>query len=143
MVCFQSVARRRYWAHHRRRLSLNREGRLGTADNFTTSFLRFSLFSTALWDLVNSRPLHSLMWSSHLFLCLPCPLPPATVPCKMVLARPDERETCSYHCSLRLFTMVRRPSCCPIACWNLARTSSSVTWSLSEMRSILRCLLNY
>ena len=55
----------------------------------------FSLFSTALWDLVNSRPVHSLMLSSHLFLCLPCLLLPFTVPCKMVLARPDERETCT------------------------------------------------
>ena len=41
----------------------------------------------------NSRPVHSLMLSSHLFLCLPCLLPPFTVPRKMVLARPDERET--------------------------------------------------
>ena len=31
----------------------------------------FSLFSTALWDLTNSRPVHSLMLSSHLFLCPP------------------------------------------------------------------------
>ena len=53
----------------------------------------FSLFSTALWDLANSRPVHSLMLSSHLFLCLPCLLPPFTVLCKMVLARPDKRET--------------------------------------------------
>ena len=66
---------------------------LGTTDDFATSFLHFSLFSTALWDLVNSRPVHSLMLSSHLSLCLPCLLPPFTVPCKMVLARPDERET--------------------------------------------------
>ena len=115
--------------HHRRRrrhLSLNREGRWGTTDDFTTSLLHFSLFSTALWDLANSRPIHSLMLSSHLFLCLPCLLPPFTVPCKMGLSRPDERETCQYHCSLRLFTMVRS-SCGPIACWILARTSSLVT----------------
>ena len=77
--------------YHHHHLSLNREGRLGTTDDFTTSFLHFSLFSTALWDLANSRPVHSLM--SHLFLCLPCLLPPFTVPCKMVLARSDERET--------------------------------------------------
>ena len=32
----------------------------------------FSPFSTALWDSVNSRPVHSLMLSSHLFSCLPC-----------------------------------------------------------------------
>ena len=97
------------------------------------------LFSTALWDLPNSRPVHSLMLSSHLFLCLPCLLPPFTVHCITVLARPDERETCPYYCTLRLFTMVRRPSCGPVACWILARTSSLVTRSLYEMLSI--CLL--
>ena len=42
--------------------------------------------------------------------------PPFTVPCNMVLARPDERETWPYHCSLRLFTMVRSSSCGSIAC---------------------------
>ena len=83
-------------------LSLNREGCWGTTDDFATNFLHFPLFSTALWDLANSRPVHSLMLSSHLFLCLPCLLPPVTVPCKMVLARPDERETWPYHCSLHL-----------------------------------------
>ena len=31
---------------------------------------------------------------------------------------------------LRLFTIVRRSSCGPIACWILARTSSLVAWSL-------------
>ena len=60
---------------------------------FKTSFLHLSLFSIDLWDLPNSRPVHSLMFSSHLFLCPPCLLPPFTVPCKMVLARSDERET--------------------------------------------------
>ena len=88
-------------------ISLNREGRWVTTDDFTTSFLHFSLFSTALWDSANSRPVHSLMLSSHLIFCLPCFLPPFTVPCKRVLARPDEREIYPYHCSLRLFTIVR------------------------------------
>ena len=83
-------------------------------------------------------PVHFLMLSSHLFRCLPCPLPHFTVPCKMVLAKSDERETWPYHCSLRFFTMVRRSSCGPIACWILTQTSSLVTWSLYEMRSILR-----
>ena len=78
--------------HHHHHQSLNREGRWGTTDDFATSFLHISLFSTALWDLVNSRPVHSLMLSSHLFLCLPCLLLPFTVPCKMVFARPDEHE---------------------------------------------------
>ena len=77
--------------HHHQ--SLNREGRWGATDGFATSFLHFSLFSTALWDLPNSRPVHCLMLSSHLFLCPPFLLSSFTVPYKMVLARPDERET--------------------------------------------------
>ena len=79
----------------------------------------YSLFSIALWDLANSGPVHSLMLSSHLCFCLPCLLPPFTVPCRMVLARPDERETCPYHCSLCLFMMVRRSACDRIAGWIL------------------------
>ena len=78
---------------HHYHLSLNRGGRWGTTDDFTICFLHFSLFSAALWDLANSRPFQSLMLSSHLFLCLPCLLPPFTVPCKMVFARPGEKET--------------------------------------------------
>ena len=78
--------------HHYHHQSLKREGRWCATDDFVTSFLHLPLFSTALWDLSNSRPVHSLMLSSHLFLCLPCLLPPFTVPCKMVLARPDERK---------------------------------------------------
>ena len=70
--------------HRHHHLSLHRDGRWGTKVDFATSFLRFSLFSTALCDLANSRPVHSLMLSSHLFLCLPCLLPPFAVPCKMV-----------------------------------------------------------
>ena len=93
--------------HHHYHLSLNREGRWGTIDDFATSFLHFPLFSTALCDLANSRPVHSMMLSPHLFFCLPCLLPPFTVPCKMVLDSPDEQETWPYHCSLHLFTMVR------------------------------------
>ena len=91
--------------HHR--LSLNREGCWDATDDFTPSFLHFSVFSTALWDLANSGPVHFLMLSSHLFLCLPCLLPPFTVPWKMILARPDEWKTYPYHCSLRLFAVVR------------------------------------
>ena len=45
--------------HHYHHQYLNREGRWGTADDFATSFLHFSLFSTALWDLPSSRPVHS------------------------------------------------------------------------------------
>ena len=109
----------------------------GHHSHFSTSFLHSSLFSTALGDLANSRPFHSLMLSSHLFLCLPCLLPPFTVPRKMVLTTLNERETSSYYFSLRLFTMVRS-SRGPTVCWILAETSSLVTWSLYQMRSILR-----
>ena len=49
-------------------LSLNREGRWVTTDDFAASFLHFSLFFTALWDLTNSGPVHSLMLSFYLFL---------------------------------------------------------------------------
>ena len=104
---------------------------------FCNQFLHISLFSTVLWDLANSRPVRSLMLSSNLFLCLPCLLPSFTVPCKMVLARPDEQETWPHHCSLHLFMMVRRSLCGLIACWILARTSLLVTWFLYEMCSIL------
>ena len=68
-------------------LSFNRKGHLGTTDDFVASFLHFSLFFTAFWDLANSRPVHSLMLSSHLFLCLPCLLPPFTVPYKIVFGQ--------------------------------------------------------
>ena len=64
--------------HHHHHQSFNREGRWGTTDDFATSFLHFSRCSTALWDLANSRPVHSLMLFPHLFLCLPCLLLPST-----------------------------------------------------------------
>ena len=54
-------------------LSLNCGGHRGTIDDFTTSFLHFSLFTTALSDLV------TLMLSSPVFFCLPCLLPHFTV----------------------------------------------------------------
>ena len=101
--------------YHHHHLSLNREGRWCTTDDFTINFIHYSLFSTAICDLANSRPVHFLMWSSHPFY-MPCFLPPFTVPCKMDLARPYECETFPYHCSVRLFTMVWRSSCGSIAC---------------------------
>ena len=96
-----------------------------TTEDSTTNFLHFSLFSTALWDLANSRPVHSLTMSSHLFFCLPCRLLPSTVPCKMILAIPDEQETCPYHFSLCLL-------------WH--RLLFLVTWSLYEICSVVSCI---
>ena len=72
-------------------LSLKCNSHWGTTDDFTTNFLHFPLFSNALWNLVTSWPFYSLKLSSHLFFCLPHLLPPFTVPCKMILARLDER----------------------------------------------------
>ena len=80
--------------HPRLHLSLNRWGCLNTTDDFSSSFLHFSLFSTALWDLANSRLVHSLTLSFQFFFCLPCLLSPFTVPCKVVFARPDWWQTC-------------------------------------------------
>ena len=78
------------------------------------------------------------MLSSHRFLCLPLGLPPWTVPCRIVLASPDDRVTCPYHFSLRLFTEVRRSSYSPMAFPVLAFTSSLAMWSLYEIPIRLR-----
>ena len=76
-------------------LSHSLADRWATAD-FTTSFLHSSRF-LAFRSIFHSKPVHSLMLSSHLFLCLPLCLPPWTVPCRIVLASPDDRVTCPYH----------------------------------------------
>ena len=62
-----------------------------------------------------------------------------------ILARPDEWETRPYHCSLRLFTMVRS-WCGPIACWILAQTEtvpriSSKTTKTSSFQFVDKALL--
>ena len=107
------------------------------------------MISQQVSSIFSCSPLPSGTWQtpglSILWCCLPtfssvCLVffPLSLFPCKMVLARPDEWETWPYHCSLRLFTMVRRSLCGPIACWILAQTSLLVTWSLYEMHSILQ-----
>ena len=75
-------------------LSLNREGRWDTTDVFkpVSSIFLCSPLPSWTWR-TPARPVHSLMLSSNLFFRLPCRFPPFTLPCKMVLARPDERET--------------------------------------------------
>ena len=82
--------------HLQLHLSLNGESHWGTTDDFTTSFPHFSLFSTALWDFANSRPVHSLILSFHLFLsvCLVC------FPLSLCLARwflPDRKNGRHVH----------------------------------------------
>ena len=129
--------------HHRRRhLSLNRKGRWGTIDDFTTSFLHFSLFSTALLDLANSRPVHSLLLSSHLFFCLLCLLPPPPPP-SLCLARwfwPDLMNRRHVHttavCVSLQWSGGLHVVLLPAGFWQgLPRL---LTWSLHEMCSILR-----
>ena len=118
-------------------LSLNHEGHWGTTDDFATCFLYISLFSTAVLDLANSRPVHSLMLSSHLFLCLPCLLPPFHCALQDGFGQSWWIwDMTGYHCSLHLFTTVRS-LCGPIACWILVRTSSLIIWSC------MRCLVSF
>ena len=110
--------------HHHHHLFFNHKGCWGTIDDFATSFLRFSLFSIALWDLANSRPVQ-MPWC-----CLPTSSSVYLVffPLSLCLARwfwPDLMNGRQDHTTavLCLFTMVRRSSCGPIACWSLVRTS--------------------
>ena len=105
-------------------LSRSLADRWGTAVDFTTSFLHSSRFSAFRSVMFHGRPVHSLMLSSHRFLCLPLRLPPWTVPCRIVLVSPDDRVTCPYHFSLRLFTVVKRSSYDPMAFPILEFTSS-------------------
>ena len=119
-------------------LSRSLADRWGTIVDFTTSFLHSSRFSAVRSMIFHLRPVHSLMLSSHHFLCLPLRLPPWTVPCRIVLASPDDRVTCPYHFSLRLFNEVRRSSYSPMAFPILAFTSPLVMWSLYEIPRSLR-----
>ena len=48
-----------------------------------------------------SKPVHSVMLSSHLVFCLPFLLPPCTVPCRIIFASPVDLVICQYHLSLR------------------------------------------
>ena len=71
-------------------------GRRGTTDEFATIPFHLDLFSAALVELAKSIPVHSLISSSHLFFCLPLFLFPFTVPCRIVLAKPEDLETCLF-----------------------------------------------
>ena len=73
-------------------LFLNCEGRWSATDISQPVSSIFPCSPLPSGILTNSRPVHSPMLSSHLFFSLPCLLHPFTVPCKMVLARPDGQE---------------------------------------------------
>jgi len=69
-------------------LSLSREGRWGTAEATWANFLHSSLLFACRKSASPPSPVHSLMLSAHVFLGLPLPLLPGTVPCKIVFAKP-------------------------------------------------------
>ena len=101
--------------------SLNVGGCWGTTDDVATIPFHPSLPSAAVSETLNPIPVHSLMLPSCLF-CLPL-LAPFTVPCRIVLAMPEDLEMWPYHLSFIFFTMVRRSSSTPVAFWILLRTS--------------------
>ena len=68
------------------------EGRQGTTDEFAIIPFHLVLFSAALFELAKSIPVHALILSSHLFLCLPLFLFPFTVPCRIVFAKPEDLD---------------------------------------------------
>ena len=85
-------------------LLLNCKGRWGTTDDFTISFVQFSVLQCPLGlGELQACPFPDVVFPP--FLLSASSSPPFIVPCKMVLARPDERETCPNHYSLRPFTM--------------------------------------
>ena len=109
---------------------------------FTTSFLHSTRFSAFCISIFHSRPVHSLMLSSHRLSAFSSPPPfspppppppiPWTVPCRIVLASPDDRVTCPYHFSLRLFTEVKRSSYDPMAFPILAEAKTPDTSPAEE-----------
>ena len=101
-----------------------------TTDDVATIPFHPSLSSATFKKSPNPIPVHSLMLSCHLFLCLSLLLAPGTVPFRIVFAMPEDLEMWPYHLSFRFLTMIRRLSCTPIAFWILLRTPSFVTWSL-------------
>ena len=114
------------------------EGLRGTTDKFATIPFHLDLFSAALVELAKSIPVHSLLFSSHLFFCLPLFLFPFTVSCRTIFAKPEDLETWQNHLSFRFLTRVRSSSYSPMAAQIFLRTSSLVTWSLYEMYNSLR-----
>ena len=97
-------------------LVIKDDGHRGTTDEFATIPFHFVLFSAALVELTNSISVHSLILSSHLFLCLPL-LFPFTVPCRIVFAKPEDFETWPNHLSFHFLTRVMSLSYSPMAAW--------------------------
>ena len=113
-------------------LVIKGDGHRGTTDEFATIPFRLVLFSAALVELTNSISVHSLIFFSHLFLCMPL-LFPYTVPCRIVFAKPEDFETWPNHLSFHFLTRVRSLLYFPMAAWIFLQTSLLVTWSLYKM----------
>ena len=109
---------------HHHHQSLNCEGCWGTTDDFATSFLHFSVLHCPLGPAeFQACPFPYVVFP-------PLPLSALTFfPLSQCLAGwfrldPMSGRHDHNHCSLCLFTIVRRSSSGPVACWILARTSS-------------------
>ena len=122
-------------------LSLSREGRWGTTDDFRN---QFRPFFPLLHCPLGLGELQACPFPDVVFPPLPLSaLSSPPTPLSLCLARwfwPDlmngrHDHTTAVCISLRSSGDL---SCGPIACWILALTSSLVTWSLYEMCSILR-----
>ena len=106
-------------------LSINGKGHRGTTDNFITSFLHFSLFSSALWDLANSRP-RFLLCSSAVRV--------TNIHRKMDVTRERINHTLELTEMLpsfkAAFNLVNTAVICAIPAWNPHQVHlSSSTWS--------------
>ena len=113
-------------------LVIQGDGHQGTTYEFATIPFQLVLFSAALVEQTNSIPVHSLILSSHLFLCPPL-LFPFTVFCRIVFAKPEDFEAWPNHLSFHFLTRFRSCSYSPMAAWIFLQTSLLVTWSLYEM----------
>ena len=74
-------------------LSHSHDDRWGATDIVTPS-LHLILFSASLRALQNFNPVHLEMLLSQRLFFRPLLLPPCTVSCKIVLASPDDLDTC-------------------------------------------------
>ena len=96
------------------------------ATDVATLSLHLILFSASLTASQHFNPVHSALLFSQLFSCRPLLLPPCPVPCKIVLASPDDFDTCPNHFNLRYFTVVKISSWGQMACLILSLTASLV-----------------
>ena len=67
----------------------------------------FGLQEECICGPVYSRVICSYPSHDETSFCRPLFLPPCTVPCKIVLASPDDLDTCPNHFNLRFFTVVK------------------------------------